>query len=140
MSDIFAVTVDKVAFKKDVEDLLAGTELWKMVQEGLKFSWGTKRESVLQVVNLARHIVAAIEIVKTRILAKYSDPSKKFDTHLALDTAVAILDDTVIFTGLVGSVVDRFDRPVLEMVIEGVLAGYRGSQWLSVAKALLGLV
>lgn len=137
--EIFKTDVDKLAFQKNVETILHGTTLWDMYQTGISIHWPPDATTVKQVVEMARAIVAGVEIAKQRVLSDYP-PGTKFDAHVALDTAIQIFDDTLVFSGVVGSVVDKFDRPVLELIVESVLSGYKGLNWLAVAKTILGVM
>ena len=136
---MFKAEIDKVAFRKDVESILQGTYLWDVYQTGLDLHWPPNAGTVKHIVDMARSVVAGVEVAKQRVLANYP-PGTKFDAHVALDTAIQILDDMLVFSGALGSLLDKFDRPILEVVVESVLSGYRGINWLGAAKAILGVL
>ena len=143
----FTVKVDREKFQADVKALLSGTEVWKEFQDVKKLSWpeavvppqvfGTVKE----VADLIGAITAAVEIVKQNAI-KLEDPDgtkgAKFDKQLALETAVKLFDDAVVFEGFVGTIVDKLDAPILNLLISVYIAS-KPANWIDIAKTLLKL-
>lgn len=139
---IFTVNLDKAAFKKDVEGLLFGSPLSADLARGFKVEgWQT----FPRVMQLIKAIVASVEIVKANAIHRHDPDGRlgaKVDNHLALDTAVEILDDLVVFDGAVGCLVEKWDRTALEGLIHAVLAVLATpgkKNWYTLAKSILGL-
>jgi hypothetical protein len=148
MSDVFTVKVDEAAFLNDVKDIFdpapiigaANQVLHLKYPDALKPPqlWDTLK-TIQQLVAL---VCAAVEVTKQKFIQQQDpDGSKgaKFDKELALDTAVKMLDDLLVFDGWIGAIVDKLDGPFLNWIVSVYVAG-KPADWLAEAKQLLGMV
>ena len=143
MSESFTIEVNKAEIVIHAKELLEGTALWNQIQGKIAVDWKAPGESALTVAALVSNVIAAVEVVKSRLVA-IADPDGKrglkVDGKTALEAAVAILDEVLVFKGSVGAVVEMFDRPILVFLIETAFAARKGANWLGVAKILLGII
>jgi hypothetical protein len=148
MSNALQVTVDKNKFYADVNDLLNGTTVWAQVKQmgALKWPDALKPPQIFttftQIAALLDAIISAVEIVKQNAV-KMEDPdgSKglKFDNTIALETAAKILDDTLVFDGFAGSLIEKVDGPLMNLLIS-IAVSAKPADWFTIAKTILGLV
>ncbi len=143
MSDIITVGLDRDEFKRECLILLQGSLVAPMLEHGISIDWAHFGIMSKQLLSLALAVVASVEIVKTNII-KMHDPDGtqgiKFDTRLALDTAIELLDDAILFKGLLGGAIEKFDQQILKFIVDAVLFGKEGVTWLSAAKVALGIM
>jgi hypothetical protein len=140
------VTIDREAFVKDVQGLFQGTEIYKNLQGVLELQWPEDLippkifSSIGTIATLISSVAASVEIIKLNVI-KEQDPdgSKglKFDMAVALETAVDIVHDTLVFNGWVGFIVNRLDKPLLMLIISVFVEG-KPVDWLEEAKQILG--
>lgn len=141
MNDVFTAAVDQEAFKARVKELIGNAPLpdLKPVLE-LKWPSAIVPPALFQTVKvfytLMEAIIAAVEVAKHEIIE--ANGGAPFDKEMALNTALDILDASIVFEGFVGSIVEKFDRPILGLLVSYAVTG-KGSNWLGGAKALLGL-
>lgn len=149
MSNVFIVKVDKNAFKEGVKSLLDPVLVAKVQESAeevlhLKYPealrppqlWDTfgKLRSLIEV------ICAAVEVMKQKYINGTASPNGevvKFDKALALETAVELLDDLLVFDGWVGAIIDKIDAPVLNLCISMYISG-KSANWLNEALHILG--
>lgn len=134
---MLSVSIDKAAFKAKVFELLAGSPLSSELAHPIQFTgWST----IGKVMDLAKAIVASVEIVKHNIILEH-DPTgqSKFSSFLAYETAVELLDELVVFTGTFGDFLDRWDKAVIGRIIQLALTGLAGKNWTQSAKVILGI-
>lgn len=134
------VTFDPATFAKDVKDLLKGSPLAaQFPPDGVVSITGWDFGKLLVIAQAA---CASVEIVKANAVAE-ADPTGtlglKFDSTLALHTAVNVACDCVKFGGPLGWVLNMLDRPILNCLVEAVMTGFKGKNWLADAKAILKL-
>lgn len=139
MSEFITIEVNPQAFKAEVWDLLKGSPLSAELANGIKlenwYSFGLMLE-------LAKAVVASVEIVKTNAVTKLDPTGEKrlrFDSALALETAIGLLDELVVFGGWGGGYLEKYDRAILLGLVNLVLTGLTGKNWLGTAEAVLGI-
>ncbi len=146
MSAVVA-TVDKAAFKVEVQKMFEGTPLYSQIQGVAKLKWpdSVTPPGLFNTIGLIMQIVgsitASVEVVKQNII-KEQDPDGtkgvKLDKALALETAVDMLDSAITFDGFVGSLIEKFDKPILMLLISVYVQG-KTPNWTEEAKKLVGI-
>lgn len=141
--DSLTVTIDKEALRKEASLLLIGSPLWKQIQGGLILRINDPLASAASLGDLIQNVIASVEVVKANFV-KSQDPDGslgyKFDGKIALDVAVDLLDEAVVFGGVAGVIIERWDNAILKFFIEIGMGVWRGKDWLVKAKMLLALV
>ena len=148
MSNALQVTVDKDKFYSDVNALLNGTTVWPKVKQIGELKWpdALKPPQIFdtfeQIASLLDAIISAVEIVKQNAI-KMEDPDgskgMKFDNAVALETAAKILDDTIVFDGFVGSLIEKVDGPLMNLLIS-IAVSSKPANWFTIAQTTLGLL
>lgn len=141
MSNIITFSIDPDAFQKEVIAVFKGSPLadnfknGKLVLSGLDF---------MGLVEVARNACASVEVVKMNLLnTAYPDgvPSNvKFTPDVCLRVAVDLIFMFVKFGGTFGWIIGSFGRPLVIAIIEAVLTGLKGKDWLYTAKKQLKMV
>ena len=144
---VFIVRTDKQAFLNSVKSLVDPL-LVEQINQGatavlaLKYPEDFKVpelwSSFAKVQRLIAVICSAIEVTKTQFIVDSNVPNAKFDKALALETAVKIIDEYIVFEGWLGSIIDKIDGPVLNILISMYVSG-KSANWLVEAKQILGL-
>jgi hypothetical protein len=140
-------TVDKAAFQAEVQKMFQGTPLFEQIQGVAKLKWPDSLvppglfTTIGLIMQIVGSITASVEIVKQNII-KEQDPDGtkgvKFDKALALETAVDLLDSTITLEGFVGSLIEKFDKPILMLLISVYVQG-KTPNWADEAKKLVGI-
>lgn len=140
---ILTVQIDRAALKAEAEKLLRGSPLWAQIQGGLVLDIRHPEQAFGVLGDLVKNVCASVEVVKRNFVAEH-DPDGvlglKFDSNLAFELALEILDEAIKFGGIFGPCLEWADRPLLKFFIEIGIAAWRGKDWLAAAKALLALV
>lgn len=138
---IIAVQVDKAKFLAEVRELLDISPVVANIKQlaQLRFP-GCLSLPMLAVTwriiySAFLTVIAAVEIVKS----KHLDADGHFDSVIALQTAVALLDEMITFSGVVGKLLDMVDGQILNLLVVFVLGDRHGIDWTSEAKNILGL-
>lgn len=139
--------VDAKAFKAEVAKLFAGSDVAVKFKNALQLPWPDalvppQLYNTLEVLQeLIASATSAVEIVKQQII-KQQDPTGelgiKFDKRLALETVVEIFDAAIVFKGFIGSIVDKFDAPILNLLISHYIKT-KPKDWLVEAKQTLNV-
>ena len=143
MSNVISVKVDPSAFYGDVQKLLAGSTVLADLKALPKLEWpeSVTPPRIFETMGALSHaigaVVSAVEIVKQNM--KKEQGADHFDSQLALETAVKLLDDVVVFEGWLGCLVEKVDGPFLNILVSMYVNGKKAN-WLSEAYAILGLV
>lgn len=134
------VSVDPAAFASDVAALLKGSPL--AAEFGADGKISVTSWNLAKLLEIAQAATASVEVVKTNIVAQ-ADPDGsrgiKFSSDLAAHTAVNVACDVIRFGGPFGWALNALDRPLLNVLIEAVMTGFKGRNWLADAKSLLHL-
>lgn len=139
---ILTVSFDRDALKHEAALLLQGSPLWAQIQGGLVLDLKHPEQAFGVLGDLVKNVCASVEVVKDNFIKEH-DPDGvlglRFDSKLAFELALEILDEAIKFGGLFGPVIEWADRPLLKFFIEIGIAAWRGKDWLAAAKALLAL-
>ena len=139
---LLSVHFDKDALKAEAEHLLRGSPLWAQIQGGLVLDVRHPEQAFGVLGDLVKNVCASVEVVKENFITEH-DPDGvlglKFDSKLAFELALEILDEAIKFGGILGPAIEWADRPLLKFFIEIGIAAWRGKDWLATAKLLLAL-
>lgn len=132
------IAVDYVAFRLSVADLLKDSPLGAEYAKGIEFNgWS----SITRLMDLAKAVVSSVEIVKQNAIARCAhEGACKFPQDVALETAISLMDDLVVFKGWGGAIVEKYDRAFLVGLVKLALHGLEGKSWLALARATLGIL
>lgn len=140
---LLTVHFDRDALKAEAQSLLRGSPLWAQIEGGITLNIRHPEQVFGVLGELVTNVCASVEVVKKNFVTEH-DPDGvlglKFDSKLAFDLALEILDEAIKFEGLLGPAVELLDRPILKIAIECGIAAWRGKDWLAAAKLLLALV
>ena len=141
------VVVDKAAFQTEVKSMFKGSPLYEQIQGLSKLKWPDAFvppvlfSTVGDLMKIVGSITASVEIIKQNLIKEQDPDGSKglqFDKVLAVETAVDLLDSTISFEGWVGSLIERFDKPIL-MILVSIYVQGKSPNWLEEAKKLVGV-
>ena len=141
MPAYITVAVDPVAFQEKVNSVFRNSPIAAEFQGG-KIT--IKGLDFMKLVEVVRDAVSSVEIVKQNLIAEIYPEGQpdnvKFTPDLCVRVAVDLVFSIVKFGGPLGWVISSFGRPLVIAMIEAVLTGLKGRDWLMTAKQTLKLV
>lgn len=142
---VLYVTIDKEAFKAAVQKYLDTAPIMTQIQALQSLTWPDALKTpqlwtTIKLVTQAVKVVAsAVEVAKQNVI-KAADPDgskgAKFDSEVALDTAVSILGTLIHWNGCLGAIINKIWGPVLNLLVSIVVNGMP-KDWASIALAIL---
>ncbi len=134
------VSVDPLVFQEEVLRLFRGSPVAADFPDGKLV---IKNFEFVKLVDVVRHACSSVEIVKANIVTDaYPDgvpPGVKFSPSMCVNAAVNLVFSVVSFGGPWGWLISMFGKQIIIALIEAVLTGFKGKDWLYSAKQQLRL-